>query len=150
MNGKAGAALPEHLTWLNEMREGRLAAPPVNETIGMTLESVEAGRASFGMRAEERLANPAGVIHGGMTATLLDTALTIAVITTLPADKIATTTDLHVQYVRPLLPTGEKVVAEATLIHAGTTFATAEGRLHDERGRLIAHATGSFAIIERR
>lgn len=142
--------IADHLTWLEEMRAGRLAPPPVNETIGMTLESVEAGKARFAMHADPRLANPAGVIHGGMTATLLDTALTIAVISTLPAEKIATTTDLHVHYVRPLLPTGEKVVAEGTLVHAGTTLATAEGRLHDERGRLIAHATGSFAIIERR
>lgn len=150
VTGAIAASEGDHLTWLHAMIAGRLPAPPINSTIGMDLDRVEDGRAVFSLRAEPWLANPAGVIHGGMTATLLDTALTVAVITRLPQGKFATTTDLNVHFVRSLLPTGEKITAEGNVVHIGTTFATAEGRVHDERGRLVAHATGSFAIIEPR
>jgi uncharacterized protein (TIGR00369 family) len=142
------AAVDGNLRWLHEMIAGRLPAPPAAETIGMRLESVEEGKATFSLRSEQWLANPLGVLHGGMTATLLDTALTVAIVTQLPSAKMATTTDLHVHFVRPVLPTGEKLTAVGTVVHLGTTLATAEGRVHDERGRLIAHATGSFAIID--
>ncbi|HEX8805778.1 MAG TPA: PaaI family thioesterase, partial [Candidatus Aquilonibacter sp.] len=56
--------------------------------------------------------------------------------------------DLHVHLVRPALPNGQRLVAEATAVHVGSTMATAEGRVTDSAGKLIAHGTGTFAIVD--
>lgn len=61
------------------------------------------------MQAHEWTANPAGVVHGGFTSTLLDTVLTLAVQAMLRGDRMATTVDLHVHMVRPALPNGKQL-----------------------------------------
>jgi len=94
------------------------------------------------------MCNPAVVVHGGMAATLLDTVLTLAVVSKLPRGKTAQTVQMNVNYVRPLLPTGEKAVAEGVALHLGKTIGTAEGRVHDARGKLIAHGTATLAILD--
>lgn len=138
----------DHLAWLNEIRERVLQPPPIAMALGYDIEEIEPGRIVFSMNASEWMTNPAGIIHGGMAATLLDTVLTLAVTTQLPPDKMCTTLDLNVHFVRPLFPTEEKVCAEGKALHIGTTIGTAEGRLHDARGRLIAHGTASLAIVD--
>ncbi len=137
-----------HLDWLRAMTAGEIPPPPFAQTLEMRMSSVQDGRISFEMPLREWMTNPAGLIHGGMTATILDSALTLAVMSKLPAGKICTTLDLNVHYVRPLFATGETVTAEGIALHVGTTVGTAEGRVYDARGRLIAHATASLAIIE--
>jgi len=138
----------EPLDWLRAMMAGAIPPPPAARMMDFTIESVEAGRVAFGMHAHEWMTNPAGVIHGGMPATLLDTVMTLAVISKLPPEKMCTTIDLHVRFLRPLFPTGEKIVGEGTAVHIGATFGTAEGRALDSKGRLIAHATASVAILD--
>jgi uncharacterized protein (TIGR00369 family) len=102
---------------------------------------------TFSVPTHEWTANPAGVVHGGFTSTLLDTVLTLAVQTRLPQDRMATTVDLHVHMVRALLPDGRRMTAEASAVHVGANLATAEGRVLSPDGKLIAHGTGTFAII---
>jgi len=138
----------ENQSWLHGLLERGFPSAPVAELIGMYPESIEDGSIAFAMHAQEWMANPAGVIHGGMTSTLLDTALTLCVIAKLPTGKMCTTTNLNVQFVRPLFPNGEKIVARGTVVHIGATTATSEGRVYDSRNRLIAHATATLAIID--
>ena len=138
----------EHVTWMREMLAGKIPGPPFAQTLEMYPEEVEEGRIVFGMEVREWMANPAGVIHGGAAATILDSVLTLAVMSKLPADKLCTTLDLNVHYVRPLFPPGEKITAEGVALHVGTTVGTAEGRVYDARRRLIAHGSASLAIIE--
>lgn len=138
----------ENQSWLHGLLERRFPSAPVAELIGMYPESIEDGSIAFAMHAQEWMANPAGVIHGGMTSTLLDTALTLCVIAKLPAGKMCTTTNLNVQFVRPLFPNGEKIIARGTVVHIGASTATSEGRVYDSRNRLIAHATATLAIID--
>jgi uncharacterized protein (TIGR00369 family) len=138
----------DHLTWLREMQEGVVPPPPAARLMGFEIDTVESGRIIFSMRAEEWMSNPAAVIHGGLTSTLLDTVLTLAVTTQLPTNRYCTTIDLHVHFVRPLLPNGGIVRAEGNSVHVGTNVATAEGRAHDAQGRLVAHATATLAILE--
>jgi uncharacterized protein (TIGR00369 family) len=138
----------EHLAWMQDMRDGKIPGAPVARMLAMYPEIVEGGRVTFAMNAEEWMANPVGVIHGGMTATLLDTVMTLAVMTKLPRERVCTTLDLSLHYVRPLFPTGEKIVAEGIVVHTGATVGTAEGKLYDERRRLIAHGTATLAIID--
>ena len=138
----------ENHAWMRELLEGTFPAAPVAELVGMFPESTEDGSIAFAMHAEEWMANPAGVVHGGMAGTLLDTVLTLCVIAKLPAGKTCTTLNLNVTFVRPLFPTGERVVARGTVVHIGKSVATSEARLHDARNRLIAHAAATLAIID--
>src|SRR5579863_88487 len=131
----------EPLHWLREMMEGKIPPPPAARLMDFGIEAIEDGRVVFSMPTGEWMTNPAGVIHGGMSSTLLDTVMTLAVNTKLPAARMATTLDLHVRFLRPLFPTGDRVLAEGLAIHVGQSVGTAEGRVHDAKGRLIAHAT---------
>lgn len=136
------------MVWLREMQAGGVAAPPAAHLMGFQIETVEPGRIVFSMRAHEWMSNPTGVVHGGLTSTLLDTVLTLAVQSTLSPERYCTTLDLHVHFVRPIQPNGEKIVAEGIAVHVGKTVATAEGRAHDANGKLVAHATATLAVLE--
>jgi uncharacterized protein (TIGR00369 family) len=137
----------EHLQWLRDMREGRVPAPPAAHAMGFEILSADEGRIVFSMRAEEWMANPMGVVHGGLITTLLDTVLTLAVLVKLPQDRVCTTIGLNVQFVRPVPATGETLAGEGGAVHVGKTIGTAEGRVLDARGRLIAHGTATMAIM---
>jgi uncharacterized protein (TIGR00369 family) len=138
----------EGITWLRAAKAREIPPPPILSALGMDIESVEEGSVAFSMHAEEWMCNPAGVIHGGMTATLLDTVLTLAIMTKIPAGSSAQTIDMNVHYVRPILPTGEKIVAEGKAVHVGSTIGTAEARVHNAAGKLVAHGTATLAIID--
>ena len=136
------------MTWLREMKDGIVPAPPAARLLGFDIEAVDDGRVVFVMRAEEWMSNPALVLHGGLTSALLDTVLTLAVMTKLPPHKYATTLDLHVHFVRAVKPNGELLRAEGRAVHVGNTVATSEGRAYDEAGRLVAHATATLALLD--
>ncbi len=136
-----------HLEWMRDIIAGDAPAPPLASAFGFAFETAEPGRVTFSVAAHEWTANPAGVVHGGFTSTLLDTVLTLAVQTRLPQDRMATTVDLHVHMVRPALPDGRRITAQASAVHVGANLATAEGRVLSPDGKLIAHGTGTFAII---
>jgi uncharacterized protein (TIGR00369 family) len=138
----------EGIAWLLAFKARELPPPPILSALGMDIENVEEGRVAFSMHAEEWMCNPAGVVHGGMTATLLDTVLTLAIMTKLPPGSSAQTIDMNVHYVRPILPTGEKIVAEGEAVHLGSTIGTAEARVHNAAGKLVAHGTATLAIID--
>ena len=93
------------LDYLRGMVRGEFPAPPIAQTLGFHLadeQDVQAGQVTFRMRPEEFHYNPIGSVHGGVYATLLDSALGCAVHTMLPAGVGYTTLDLAVKYLRPL------------------------------------------------
>lgn len=143
----AGIAGHPHLTWMAKMIAGTIPPPPFASTLDFTFETAEPGRVTFSMRAHEWVSNPAGVAHGGFAATLLDTVLTLAVMTQIPPDRVCTTLDLNVHYVRPLFPNGQRVVGEGVAVHVGTTVGSSEGKVRDDLGRIIAHGTATLAIV---
>jgi uncharacterized protein (TIGR00369 family) len=142
------ALTEDGIDWVRMMKSGELPPAPVIEALGMQPEELEPGRIVFSMHAQEWMCNPAAVVHGGMIATLLDTVLTVAVLSRLQRGRTCQTIQMNVNFVRPLLPTGEKVSAEGIALHVGTTIGTAQGNLHDAGGRLIAHATATLAILD--
>ena len=135
------------ISWMRAMKAGELPPPPVASALGMDIESIEPGRIAFSMVPSEWMLNPTGVVHGGIIATLLDTVLTLCVITKLPVGKRATTVQLNVNYVRPTFANHGRIVAEGTALHIGTTIATSEARALDGRGKLVAHATTTLSIL---
>jgi len=135
------------LQLLERIRTGTVPPPGFAVLLGLTLEQVEEGRVTFAMTPGDAHLNPLGTVHGGLLATMLDSAMGCAVQSVLPAGSSYTTLQLDVKYVRsPPLDRG-RIVAEGTVVHAGRRTATAEGRVLGEDGRLCAHATTTCLIL---
>ncbi|MEU1511342.1 PaaI family thioesterase [Streptomyces sp. NPDC005811] len=136
------------LELLRLVRDGKLGdRPSIGRLLGMRFDEVEHGRAVLSLDTRPDFANPLGTVHGGIAATMLDSALACAVHTTLPAGTGYTTLELKVNYIRPARTDGQTLTAEGTVVHAGRRTATAEGRVVDDQGRLIAHATTTCMIL---
>ena len=135
------------LELLQEMIARRLPPPPIANLMGFTIASVEEGRAVFEGEPGEYLYNPIGVVHGGYAMTLLDSAMGVAVHTTLKAGERYTSLETKVNFVRPITLDTGLVRCEGNIVHRGGTIATAEGRLTAAGdGKLLAHGTTTCLI----
>jgi uncharacterized protein (TIGR00369 family) len=134
---------------LQAFLDGRLSLPPIAVLIGFQLTEASEGRAVFTAVPAEYHYNPIGVVHGGLAATLLDSAMGCAVQSTLPAGAGYTTLDINVTFVRPLTRDTGLVTCEGTVLHVGGRMATAEARLIDADGKLYAHGTTTCLIMRR-
>ncbi|NVD38285.1 PaaI family thioesterase [Ensifer sp. HO-A22] len=132
---------------MQDLLKGDLPAPPMSATLKFGLTEVEEGRVVFkGLPTDEHL-NPLGTVHGGWTATVMDSALGCAVFTTLKPGEGYTTVEFKVNLVRPLLPGMGEVFCEGKIVHRGRTIATSEAWLRDAGGKLLAHGTETCAIF---
>jgi uncharacterized protein (TIGR00369 family) len=134
-------------SFLTGMLNGRHPCAPYSDTMDIELVEVDEGRVVFVGKPSARYLNPVGTIHGGWAATILDGAMAYCVHSTLKAGEGYTTIEMKINYVRPLLPSTGIVRCESKLIHRGSRTATSEGRLFDERGRLLAHGSESCMIF---
>lgn len=114
--------------------------------LGMDAAEVEEGRVSFAITTRPDFANPLGAVHGGICATLLDSVMGCAVHSTLGPGVGYSTLELKVNYIRTVPTDGTRLVGTGTVIHSGRSTATAEGRIVDEQGRLVAHGTTTCLI----
>jgi len=145
----AGLGRVPGIEMLAAMVRGELPPPPIMQTIEMAgFEVIEEGRVAFTMRAQEFHYNPIGSVHGGVIATLLDSATGCAVHSTLPAGWGYTSLDLTTKYLRPVTVDSGLLRCEGTVINRGRTTALGEARLFDERGRLAAYASSSCLLFE--
>jgi uncharacterized protein (TIGR00369 family) len=135
------------LDFLGKIAAGEIPAAPIMRLIDMQSAEVGEGKAAFTCVIGEQHYNALGVVHGGIAATLLDTALGCAVHTMLPMGVGYTTLELHVNYVRPIAIQTGMVRAEGEVIHIGRSVATAQARLIDAAGKLYAHATTTCMIL---
>ena len=125
-----------------------LPEPPIGGTLGFHLTEIGEGRAVFEAEPGEHLLNPMGTVHGGFTATLLDSALGSAIATRLPAGRAYATMQLGIHMVRPIFTDTARLRCEATTVHVGRTAATAEGQIVGcLDGKLYAHGTTTCAIF---
>jgi uncharacterized protein (TIGR00369 family) len=128
---------------------GDVPAPPIASMVGIDLVRVESGVAIFALTPQEFHYNPIGAVHGGITATLLDSAMGCAVHTTLAEGSGYTTLELSVNFVRAVTIATGPVLAEGRVLHSGRKLATAEGRLIAQRdGSLLAHGTTTCLVFE--
>jgi uncharacterized protein (TIGR00369 family) len=133
---------------MERVMDGRFPPPPIARLMGFAIAEIGEGRAVFAAEPAEWMLNPIGSVHGGIAATLLDSCMGCAIHTTLAAGIGYTTTDLQVRYVRGMMPTTGRVLAEGTVVHSGRRQATAEGRIIVEAtGKLIAHGTTGCIIL---
>jgi uncharacterized protein (TIGR00369 family) len=143
-----GAAGMSGLEALEAIRDGRLPPPPIAKLLGMDPVVLAHGRAVFEATPDESHYNPIGVVHGGLAATLLDSATGCAVQSTLPAGMGYTTLELKVNFVRPITRDTGPVRCEGRVVHEGRTVATAEGRaVAQQTGKLLAHGTATCLVV---
>jgi uncharacterized protein (TIGR00369 family) len=135
------------IDFLRAFRDGQLPPPPIGAAMDTMLEEVEPGRAVFALVPGEEHYNPIGTVHGGVLATLLDSAAGCAVQSTLDAGTGYTTLDLSIKYLRPVTVETGKIRAIGAVRHRGRRTALAEAELYDSADRLLAHATSSCLII---
>ncbi|MFJ3646772.1 PaaI family thioesterase [Streptomyces murinus] len=135
----------ELMRWVQSERPADI--PSIGRLLGMRFDEVEHGRVVVSLDTRPDFANPLGTVHGGIAATLLDSAMGCAVHTTLPAGVGYTTLELKVNYIRAARTDGQTLKAEGTVIHAGRRTATAEGKVLDDQGKLIAHATTTCIVL---
>ncbi|MGY3553977.1 uncharacterized protein (TIGR00369 family) [Williamsia sp. R60] len=124
--------------------------PSIGRLLGMKFTEVDLGKVTVELTTAPDFANPLGSVHGGIAATLLDSVMGCAVHTTLPAGVGYTTLELGVNYIRSVSTQGRTLTATGEIIHVGKTVATAQGKVHDDEGRLVAHATTTCLILNPR
>ena len=135
------------LDLLRAILAGELPRPPIAALMGFAFSEVEEGRVVFTMEPAEYHYNPIGTVHGGVAATLLDSAMGCAVNTLLPQGTAYTTLEIKVNYIRPMTRASGLVRCEGTVIHRGGSIATAEGRITGADGKLYAHGTTTCLIM---
>jgi uncharacterized protein (TIGR00369 family) len=143
----AAARELDGITFFREILAGRLPPPPIMATLGFSAVSFEPGRAVFEITPAEHHYNPIGSVHGGVYATLCDSACGCAVHTMLPAGAFYTSLDLVTRFIRPITSGTGRLLCEGTVEHLGSRTALARARLTSADGKLFAHATSNCLIF---
>lgn len=142
----AATTLPG-IEYLRAMARGDAPPPPLALILGFYLDEIEEGRVTIVVEPQEFHYNPLGAAHGGLAATLFDSALGCAVQSLLPPGYTAPTLQLQTNFIRPITIASGKLTCSGEVIHLGKRSATAEGRLTDASGKLYAHGTGTFMVV---
>jgi uncharacterized protein (TIGR00369 family) len=120
----------------------------IAQTLGYDVTDVENGRVVVTMQPSAAHLNPCGTVHGGITATLLDSRMGLAVQSTLEKGFAQTTVEFKIALMRLVTPETGPIKAEGRVLNRGRRIGSAEGRLTDGRGRLLAHGTATCLIFE--
>lgn len=129
------------------MASGR--RPGIAVSLDFDLVEVAEGKAVFEGTPGLHAYNPIGTVHGGYSATLLDSACGCAVHSSLSASQAYTTLELKVAYHRAITKDTGRVRAEGTVVSIGRRVAYAEAKLIDASGRLCASATSTLLVVEK-
>ena len=132
---------------LRGLLAGELPEPPIHHLTGLRIAEVAEGEVTMALPCSKWLSTSAGTVQGGWTAMLTDAALAAAVFSTAPAGTATATLDLKVNYVRPVFPDGEDLLAKARVLHSGRTIAISSAELVNAEGKPVALATGSTMYL---
>jgi len=120
----------------------------IARTLGYDVTEAQAGRVVVTIVPSADHLNPAGTVHGGLTATLLDSCMGLALQTTLEKGLAQTTLEFKISLVRPITPQTGPIRAEGVVLQRGRRVGTAEGRITDASGKLLAHGTTTCLVFE--
>jgi uncharacterized protein (TIGR00369 family) len=132
---------------LQAMMAGELPAPPMAKTLDFSLVGVGDGAAAFEGEPSEAFLNPMGAVHGGWALTLVDSATGCAALSLLPPGAAFTTIETKVNFSRPILKDAGRVRVEAQVVSRGRRIMSAEARLTDAMGRVLAHGTSTLMVL---
>jgi uncharacterized protein (TIGR00369 family) len=129
--------------------QGRLPLNTIARTLGYDITEVERGRVVVTAVPADNHLNPAGTVHGGFAATLLDSCMGLAIQSTLEKGSGSTTLEFKISFVRPITPETGAIKAEGKVINCGRRVGVAEGWITDGDGRLLVHGTTTCLVFER-
>ena len=138
------------LEFLRAVRDGRVAPPPIAVLLGMGFSEIEYGRVVFSCEPDESVYSPIGMVHGGLVCTLADSVVGCAVHSMLVAGVGYASIDLNVSYLRSVTAQSGVLQAVGRVTKPGRRVAFAEAEITDGAGQVVATATSSLLIIDRR
>lgn len=133
--------------FLDAISKGSLPAPPFSETTGIYATEIGDGRAVFTLQPQEWHYNPIGSVHGGVLATLADSAFGCAVHSALPAGAGYTSLDLSIKFTRAATVESGLLTCEGRVVTMGRRVASAEATITDASGRVMGHAIATCLIM---
>jgi uncharacterized protein (TIGR00369 family) len=136
------------LEFVQGLASGKLPLNSMAQTLGYDVTEADTGRVVVTAQPTQAHLNPAATVHGGLAATLLDTAMGLAIHSTLEKGVSQTTLEFKILLLRPITPETGTIRAEGVVLSRGRRIGTAEGRLTDPQGRLLAHGTTTCLIFE--
>ena len=135
------------LEFVQGLASGALPLNTIAGTLGYDVAEAERGRVVVTLVPTNAHLNPAGTVHGGLTATLLDSCMGLAVQSMLEKDTAQTTLEFKISLVRPITADTGEIRAEGRVLNCGRRVGTADGRVTDAQGRLLAHGTTTCLIF---
>ena len=136
------------LQFVQGLADGTLPLNTIAGTLGYDVSEAANGRVVVTIEPNDTHLNPAGTVHGGLAATLLDSCMGLAIQSTLAKGVAQTTVEFKISLIRPITPETGPIRAEGTVLNCGRRVGTAEGRITDGKGRLLAHGTTTCLIFE--
>ncbi|WP_027577071.1 PaaI family thioesterase [Bradyrhizobium sp. WSM1743] len=135
------------LEFVQGLADGTLPLNTIAQTLGYDVVEAELGRVVVALVPTGAHLNPAGTVHGGLTATLLDSCMGLAIQSALDKGTGQTTLEFKISLLRPITPETGLVTAEGKVLNCGRRIGTADGRVTDAKGRLLAHGTTTCLIF---
>jgi uncharacterized protein (TIGR00369 family) len=135
------------LEFVKGLASGMLPLNTIAQTLGYDVVEAESGRVVITMDPTEAHLNPWGTVHGGLTATLLDSCMGLAIQSMLEKGIGSTTLEFKISLVRAITLDAGGIRAEGQVLNCGRRVGTAEGRVTDAKGRLLAHGTTTCLIF---
>jgi uncharacterized protein (TIGR00369 family) len=136
------------LEFVQGLVDGTVPLNTMAQTLGYDVVEVSKGRAVVTAEPHAGHLNPSGTVHGGLAATLLDSCMGLAVRSMLDKGFAQTTLEFKISLLRPITPHTGLVKAEGKIMTCGRRVGTAEGKLTDKDGRVLAHGTTTCLIFE--
>jgi uncharacterized protein (TIGR00369 family) len=136
------------LEFVQGLAGGALPLNTIAQTLGYDVVEAEKGRVVITLAPTGAHLNPWGTVHGGLTATILDSCMGLAIQSTLEKGFGSTTLEFKISLVRAITQDTGEIRAEGKVLNGGRRIGTAEGRVTDRSGRLLAHGTTTCLIFE--
>ena len=136
------------LEFVQGLVDGTLPLNTIAQTLDYDVTEAVSGRVVVSAEPSGIHLNPAGTVHGGLAATLLDSCMGLAIQSTLEKGVSQTTLEFKISLLRPITPETGMIKAEGIVLSRGRRVGTAEGRLTDDSGRLLAHGTTTCLIFQ--
>ena len=136
------------LEFVQGLVDGTLPLNTIAQTLRYDVSEAENGRVVVTAEPSAIHLNPSGTVHGGFAATLLDSCMGLAVQSTLEKGAGQTTLEFKISLLRPITPETGAIKAEGIVLNRGRRVGTAEGRITDSKGRLLAHGTTTCLIFQ--
>ena len=136
------------LEFVRGLADGTLPLNMMAQTLGYDITEAEQGRVVVTADPKQIHLNPAGTVHGGLAATMLDSSMGLAIHSILDRGIGSTTLEFKISFLQPITPQTGPIRAEGTMISRGRRVSTAEGRVTDREGRLLVHGTTTCLIFE--